>query len=140
MATENGILEVYHAGTDIVKAPDCKRGRKNLDFGQGFYITDIYDQAINFARLKSVYRNLPPVINVYLLNKIEMLKEAKSLIFDEYDGKWLDFMVFRLFAQKKVNLSSYLPKRKETLARNTKKLYNNLVISLAGLNTLEGEV
>ena len=109
MATENGILEVYHAGTDIVKAPDCKRVRKNLDFGQGFYITDIYDQAINFARLKSVYRNLPPVINVYLLNKIEMLKEAKSLIFDEYDGKWLDFMVFRLFAQKKVNLSSYLP-------------------------------
>ena len=93
MATENGILEVYHAGTDIVKAPDCKRGRKNLDFGQGFYITDIYDQAINFARLKSVYRNLPPVINVYLLNKIEMLKEAKSLIFDEYDGKWLDFVV-----------------------------------------------
>ena len=58
----------------------------------------------------------------------------------EKNGKWLDFMVFRHFAQKKVNLSSYLPKRKETLARNTKKLYNNLVISLASLNTLEGEV
>ena len=52
MATENKIIEVYHAGTDIVENPDCRHGRKNLDFGQGFYITDIYDQAINFARSK----------------------------------------------------------------------------------------
>ena len=58
----------------------------------------------------------------------------------EKNGKELDFVVFRLFAQKKVNLSSNLPKRKEPLARNTKKLYNYFVISLASLNTLEGEV
>lgn len=40
---------VYHGGTEFVDKPDCKRGRKNLDFGQGFYVTDICDQAVKWA-------------------------------------------------------------------------------------------
>ena len=71
-----------------------------------------------------------------IAKKMKIVKNATK----EKKGKGLEFMVFRLFAQKKVNLSSYLPKRKEPLARNTKKLYNYFVISLASLNTLEGEV
>ena len=31
-------IEVYHAGTDRIESPDCLRGRRNLDFGRGFYI------------------------------------------------------------------------------------------------------
>ena len=42
---------VYHGGTEIVERPDCKRGRKNLDFGQGFYVTDIRRQAEDWAKL-----------------------------------------------------------------------------------------
>ena len=57
------IVEVYHAGTDIVEFPNCKRGRVNLDFGQGFYVTDIYDQAYNFALTKSRDRNLQGFIS-----------------------------------------------------------------------------
>lgn len=93
MKNDDNILEVYHAGTDIVNLPDCKFGRKNLDFGQGFYITDIYDQALNFARAKSIDRNLPARINIYLLNKGAMMKSAKCLVFDKYDDSWLDFIV-----------------------------------------------
>lgn len=93
MKSDNGIIEVYHAGTDIVKSPDCRRGRKNLDFGQGFYVTDIYDQAINFAKSKSSDRKLPPIINIYNLEKDAILENAKSLIFEKYDGDWLDFIV-----------------------------------------------
>ncbi len=93
MNTDNGIIEVYHAGTDVVDAPDCKFGRKNLDFGQGFYVTDIYDQALNLARSKSTDRNLPAKINIYLLDKNAILKEAKSLIFEKYDVEWLEFIM-----------------------------------------------
>ena len=28
---------VYHGGTEIVEHPNCRIGRRNLDFGQGFY-------------------------------------------------------------------------------------------------------
>lgn len=86
-------IEVYHAGTENVEHPDCRHGRKNLDFGQGFYITDIYDQAFNFAQSKSRERRLPALINVYLLDRQSLLEEANSLIFDSYNEEWLEFIV-----------------------------------------------
>lgn len=32
-------MMLYHGSTVIVEYPICKLGRKNLDFGQGFYLT-----------------------------------------------------------------------------------------------------
>lgn len=86
-------IEVYHAGTERVENPDCKRGRVNLDFGQGFYITDIYDQAYNFALSKSRDRKAPAVINTYILDRKGIIEEAKTKIFDSYDEEWLEFIV-----------------------------------------------
>ena len=86
-------IEVYHAGTERVEYPDCRFGRENLDFGQGFYITDIYDQAYNFALSKSRERRKLALINVYLLDRKSLLEEANSLIFDSYNEEWLEFIV-----------------------------------------------
>lgn len=87
------IIEVYHAGTDKVDLPDCLRGRKNLDFGQGFYITDIYEQAYNFAISKSRDRKMPALINTYMLDRKSILEESRHLIFEKYDENWLEFIV-----------------------------------------------
>ena len=35
---------VYHGATQKVEHPLCKVGRPNLDFGQGFYVTEIREQ------------------------------------------------------------------------------------------------
>lgn len=86
-------VEVYHAGTERVEAPDCRRGRRNLDFGQGFYVTDIYDQAYNFSLVKSRDRRKPALINTYLLDRKAIISEAKSLIFERYDEGWLEYIV-----------------------------------------------
>lgn len=93
MTKSNGIIEVYHAGTEKVEAPDCRFGRENLDFGRGFYVTDIYDQALNFAHAKARERKLAPKINVYLLDKYAFLSRAKALVFEDYGHEWLDFIV-----------------------------------------------
>lgn len=93
MQKNKNIIEVYHAGTDVIEAPICKYGRVNLDFGHGFYVTDIYDQALNFARAKSLERMLPAKINIYLLEKEEYITNAHSLIFNKYDDDWLEFIV-----------------------------------------------
>lgn len=93
MKTDDGMIEVYHAGTDMVEHPDCRHGRENLDFGQGFYVTDIYDQVLNFARSKSIDRRLPPKINIYLLDKDAIINKSRSLIFDKYGDEWLEFIV-----------------------------------------------
>ena len=36
---------LYHGGTEAVMHPDCKKGRPDLDFGQGFYVMQLQDQA-----------------------------------------------------------------------------------------------
>lgn len=86
-------IEVYHAGTDRVENPDCLRGRKNLDFGQGFYVTDIYEQAHSFSISKSRDRKQPALINTYLLDRKSILEESRHKIFENYDENWLDFIV-----------------------------------------------
>ena len=33
------IMKLYHTGEVVIREPDIRRGRKNADFGQGFYLT-----------------------------------------------------------------------------------------------------
>ena len=48
---------VYHGGTDRIENPICKFGRRNLDFGQGFYLTDLLEQAITWSKNIASVRN-----------------------------------------------------------------------------------
>lgn len=55
---------LYHGSYTEVSAPLAKVGRRNLDFGQGFYLTSIRKQAENWAaiiasRMLSVSRYNP---------------------------------------------------------------------------------
>ena len=40
-----GIIEVFHGGTEAIKHPLVSAGRPGLDFGQGFYVTALREQA-----------------------------------------------------------------------------------------------
>lgn len=39
-------MTIYHSSNCIVKKPDTKHSRKDLDFGIGFYVTTIKEQAL----------------------------------------------------------------------------------------------
>ena len=84
---------VYHGGTEKVELPICKFGRRNLDFGQGFYVTDLRKQAVDWATLVADRRKLPPILNRYHLNRDAILKEARCKVFTAYDRDWLQFIV-----------------------------------------------
>ena len=84
---------VYHGGTEIVEHPICKFGRRNLDFGQGFYITNIRKQAVDWASQVADRRKLSPIINRYRLNREAVLAEAHCKVFEAYDKDWLEFIV-----------------------------------------------
>lgn len=85
-------IEVYHASTMRIEYPDCKFGRERLDFGHGFYLTDIYEQAQKFANAKARLRRQDPVINTYILNKADLFQEGRIKIFEAYDADWLDYI------------------------------------------------
>ena len=40
---------VYHSSAVVVDAPDIFHSRRYLDFGKGFYLTTIYEQAVRYA-------------------------------------------------------------------------------------------
>ena len=42
-------MEVYHASTVVVDRPDTTHSRSFLDFGPGFYVTTILDQAQKYG-------------------------------------------------------------------------------------------
>ena len=84
---------VYHGGTEKVEFPICKFGRRNLDFGQGFYVTDLRKQAVDWATQMADRRNLPPIIKRYRLDRDAILAEARCKVFTAYDKEWLEFIV-----------------------------------------------
>lgn len=84
--------KVYHGTTDIVEKPICAFGRNNLDFGQGFYVTDIREQAVKWAILTAQKRKENPILNCYLLEKDSLMKEGRCKVFKAYDAEWLEFI------------------------------------------------
>lgn len=86
------MLTVYHGATCVVKQPLCHAGRPNLDFGQGFYVTDLREQAISWARRQSAGYNLKPLLNVYELDIEHIRSSYRCLCFETYDEAWLNFI------------------------------------------------
>jgi predicted nucleic acid-binding Zn ribbon protein len=54
---------VYHGSTHIVQQPIRSFGRPNLDFGQGFYVTDLRKQALEWAQLVANRKKEQPALN-----------------------------------------------------------------------------
>lgn len=82
-------MEVFHASTQEIIRPDTLHSRKFLDFGPGFYVTTLRQQAVNYAeRFKR--RNSQAWLSTYEL--ADSYKEYRVKTFGGYDAEWLDFV------------------------------------------------
>ena len=61
-------MKLYHASAVIVKQPNVCYAREHLDFGKGFYLTSLYEQAQNYA-MRFLLRHSQAYINTYLLDE-----------------------------------------------------------------------
>ena len=84
--------KVFHGATSIVKSPLCHIGRDNLDFGKGFYLTNIEQQAKKWA-MRIVNIGLPQWLNIYEIDTEPIFKRFKCKCFTAYDKEWLVFIV-----------------------------------------------
>ena len=41
---------LFHSSNMVVENPDTLHSRKYLDFGRGFYLTSLYEQAVKYAQ------------------------------------------------------------------------------------------
>ena len=84
---------VYHGGTEPVSTPICRFGRPNLDFGQGFYVTNIREQAIAWANNMARNRQQGAILNRYKMNREAILQSMRCKVFKAYDAEWLEFII-----------------------------------------------
>ena len=87
-------ITVYHGSTHRVEHPLVALGRKNLDFGQGFYVTTYREQAIQWAMRQQILRRSQEAwLNVYVLD-MEKVSAGTSALkrLDGYNNEWLEFI------------------------------------------------
>lgn len=82
---------LFHGGLDAVAVPDLAHSRKAVDFGPGFYVTPIYDQARRWGDKRKRRFGMASVSR-YEFDEGEAAN-LKELRFKSYSEEWLDFIV-----------------------------------------------
>lgn len=85
------MIKVYHGSCVEIKKPDLSFSRVKIDFGKGFYVTPMREQAISWA-LRWKRRKKIPILNIYSFAD-ELLPDLKVKDFPEYNKEWLHFVV-----------------------------------------------
>lgn len=82
---------LYHGSYLEIPKPDLTHSRANVDFGRGFYLTPLHEQAVSWCR-KFKRRGKKGVVSIYQFDE-HRESELKILRFDSYSEEWLDFIL-----------------------------------------------
>lgn len=87
---------LYHGSYQVVDRPDVSFGRNKVDFGRGFYLTGLCEQACAWAlNVSRRYKGAVPSVSKFEFS----IEEAKQLagnrykVFDAYNLEWLEYVV-----------------------------------------------
>ncbi|MDD2973089.1 MAG: DUF3990 domain-containing protein [Lachnospiraceae bacterium] len=94
---------VYHGSSMEIREPDVYHSRESVDFGKGFYITTIREQADKWAtRFKR--NDGKGIVTIYELDIEDCKRRYSILEFEGYTEEWLDFITA---CRKKKDKSTY---------------------------------
>lgn len=80
----------YHGSNVEVRSPDVLHSREAVDFGAGFYVTELRDQALKWCeRFKR--RGEDAYLNAYELD-ISRFGLLRCLVFESYSREWLELV------------------------------------------------
>lgn len=79
---------VYHSSNECFISPDVEHSRDALDFGKGFYVTKLREQADKYAN------RFLRIGDDAFLHIFEYMPDSNMRIkvFDSYGEEWLDFV------------------------------------------------
>ena len=91
---------VYHGSSEIVRQPDILHSYRALDFGKGFYVTTVKEQAERWARRKALLVDAARVGNARvgrsaIVNQYQMSDDMQGLQvkrFPEDLTDWIEFV------------------------------------------------
>ena len=90
------MITLYHGSIVKVPHPLVASGRDNLDFGKGFYLTAIREQAEKWALVLAERRGRKALayLNIYDFDDERARATCRSwLNFDTYNMEWLEYVI-----------------------------------------------
>lgn len=85
-------MKLYHGSTVIVDKPLVSYGRDNLDFGKGFYTTNLQGQAEKWVQ-RFIALGKKGIISIYNFDGTDIQTKYRYKKFSEYNEEWLDFVL-----------------------------------------------
>ena len=87
-------MKVYHGSYTAIDEIDLNLCEVGKDFGRGFYVTNLYKQAETWAKRKGGMKRTKGIVTEFDFNEnICRIMKLNVLRFDDYDEKWLEFIV-----------------------------------------------
>lgn len=88
------MIRVYHGSNEAIEKPLVGIGRPYLDFGTGFYVTNMIAQAETWAGIKARLFNQPEgTVSLYDFDLDAAVAAYRFHKFEAYDREWLHFIV-----------------------------------------------
>jgi len=81
---------VYHGSSEVVRQPDILHSYRALDFGKGFYVTTVQEQAERWARRKVVLDGGRAIVNQYQMD--DDMTELQVKRFPDDLSDWIEFV------------------------------------------------
>ena len=81
---------VYHGSSEVVHQPDTLHSYRALDFGKGFYVTTVREQAERWARRKADLFGGTPVVSRYRMR--DDLSQFRVKKFPDDLMEWIEFV------------------------------------------------
>ena len=84
---------LYHGTNVAFDSIDLSKSKPNKDFGQGFYLSADYDQAMAMAKVKVDQLEYgSPVVLAFEVDESQM-NQLKILRYNEYSEQWAEFIL-----------------------------------------------
>lgn len=83
------MMWLYHTSNMEVRTPDVAHSRAHLDFGRGFYLTSLREQAIKYGQ-RFLRKGEEAFLNIYEFD--EDVSGFSRVVFDAYDNEWLNYV------------------------------------------------
>ena len=86
-------MKLYHGTNIVFDKIDLQKSKPNKDFGQGFYLSPDYDQALNMANIKTeqLQEGEPTVMEFEV--EARDIWSLHTLVFDDYSENWAEFIL-----------------------------------------------
>lgn len=87
---------LYHGSDLAIETPLAKIGRKNLDFGQGLYLTKLRKQAEAWASIIATRKKGQTigVVSVFQFDREKAVADGVIFkVFEAYNMEWLEYVI-----------------------------------------------